>query len=386
MPALKLTKPSCITVVPLGQVRAEAHAVGVGDPHAGRHDVVGHARELVDAEDLERLAGGPHAALDGRDGHRVDGAVAGPGDVVEHAEDARRGWRRAGGSAGARAGAAAGRRRRRRPAGRRARRSTSRSARSRPCGSRRSRAARWFWCPARPTHRVAARGSRRRARGRRPGWPRRSLRRRCRSSPREPSVDRRALSRRRRSRPARGRAGRACRAGWRRGVLTVGSATTSAAAISAFDSPPAISCRTSRSRSVSSASAPSVARRRAAGRRWATRSSSRRVTAGGEHRVAVGHRLARRRRAPARGTSLVRKPLAPARSASTMYSSRPNVVRTRTRWRGSRRVASMPSMPGMRMSIRITSGRCCSAARDRLLAVARLGDDLDRARSPRARS
>ena len=50
---------------------------------------------------------------------------------------------------------------------------------------------------------------------------------------------------------------------------------------------------------------------------------------------------------------------------------------TRTRWRGSRRVASIPSVPGIRMSIRITSGRWRSAARDRLLAVVGLGDDLD---------
>ena len=32
----------------LGEVGAEPHAVGVGDPHARRRDVVGHARELVD--------------------------------------------------------------------------------------------------------------------------------------------------------------------------------------------------------------------------------------------------------------------------------------------------------------------------------------------------
>ena len=32
----------------LGEVGAEAHPVGVGDPHAGRHDVVGHPRELVE--------------------------------------------------------------------------------------------------------------------------------------------------------------------------------------------------------------------------------------------------------------------------------------------------------------------------------------------------
>ena len=40
-----------------------------------------------------------------------------------------------------------------------------------------------------------------------------------------------------------------------------------------------------------------------------------------------------------------------------MYSSSPNVVRISTRWRGSRRVASIPSITGMRMSIRTTSGR-----------------------------
>ena len=35
----------------LGQVRAEADPVGVGDPHAGGDHVVGHPRELVDAVD-----------------------------------------------------------------------------------------------------------------------------------------------------------------------------------------------------------------------------------------------------------------------------------------------------------------------------------------------
>ena len=40
----------------LGEVRAEAHAVGVGDAHAGGHDVVDHARELVDAVHRELLA------------------------------------------------------------------------------------------------------------------------------------------------------------------------------------------------------------------------------------------------------------------------------------------------------------------------------------------
>ncbi len=55
-----------------------------------------------------------------------------------------------------------------------------------------------------------------------------------------------------------------------------------------------------------------------------------------------------------------RKPLAPARSAANACSSRSNVVRTSTREDGCsatiRRVASMPSTPGMRTSISTTSG------------------------------
>ena len=58
----------------LGEVGAEAHAVGVGDPHAGRRDVVGHARELVDAVDRRATrrrrgsAAAPRAARRGRPG------------------------------------------------------------------------------------------------------------------------------------------------------------------------------------------------------------------------------------------------------------------------------------------------------------------------------
>ena len=72
----------------VGQVGAEAHAVGVGDPHPRRDDVVGHARELVDREDLERLAGRARRCWTLRQRGGVDGAVARPGDVVEHAEEA----------------------------------------------------------------------------------------------------------------------------------------------------------------------------------------------------------------------------------------------------------------------------------------------------------
>ncbi len=61
-------------------------------------------------------------------------------------------------------------------------------------------------------------------------------------------------------------------------------------------------------------------------------------------------------------TSLRRNPLAPARSASTTYSSMSNVVsmRTRDRQPGSarmRRVASIPSTPGIRTSMSTMSGR-----------------------------
>lgn len=56
-----------------------------------------------------------------------------------------------------------------------------------------------------------------------------------------------------------------------------------------------------------------------------------------------------------------RKPAAPAFSPAKAYSSRSKVVRMSTRERGQsltmRRVASIPSRPGMRTSISTTSGR-----------------------------
>ena len=68
------------------EVGAEAHPVGVADPDPGGHDVVDHARELVDAEDLHGPAGaragpGELEALDGA------GTPGGPHDVGEDAED-----------------------------------------------------------------------------------------------------------------------------------------------------------------------------------------------------------------------------------------------------------------------------------------------------------
>jgi hypothetical protein len=130
-------------------------------------------------------------------------------------------------------------------------------------------------------------------------------------------------------------------------------------AISALDRPSPTRVRTSRSRSVISSTA-------AAGRclgsgRLVNSSMSRRVTAGARSaspaattRIAVSRSAGR--------VSLSRKPLAPARSAAKTYSSRSKVVRISTRTAevcGSAvicRVASMPSVPGIRMSIRTMSG------------------------------
>ena len=81
--------------------------------------------------------------------------------------------------------------------------------------------------------------------------------------------------------------------------------------------------------------------------------------------------------------SFSRKPLAPARSASYTYSSRSNVVRISTRVAAvasspvMRRVASSPSISGMRMSISTTSGRSARDEVDGFGAVRRLADDLD---------
>ena len=105
----------------LGQMRAQPDAVGVGDAHAGRHHVVDHARELVDAVHRELLAARrrpPGARLELVGGDRPG---ARPGDVREQTEDARQVRRRAGGCGARRAGAGGGRRRPRRPARPRAR-------------------------------------------------------------------------------------------------------------------------------------------------------------------------------------------------------------------------------------------------------------------------
>ena len=72
----------------LAEMRAEAHAVGVGDAHAARHDIVGHARELVDGVHQQRRAGRPVGQARRLEMLGVDRALAGPADIVEQPEDA----------------------------------------------------------------------------------------------------------------------------------------------------------------------------------------------------------------------------------------------------------------------------------------------------------
>ena len=87
VPALKLQKPSCITVVPLARWAPSRTRSASAIRTPGRHDVVGHPGELVDPEHLHRarLAQPQPGALEPLDGA---GAEVGPHDVGEHAEDA----------------------------------------------------------------------------------------------------------------------------------------------------------------------------------------------------------------------------------------------------------------------------------------------------------
>ena len=113
-----------------GQVGSEADPVGVGDADAGGDHVVGHPRELVEAEHLHRPPGQTAGrAVSARSPRPGTGPGGGPDDVAEQAEHARRGWPRGGRRAGGTAGGAAGRRRGRRPAGRRGPRRTWRPPR-----------------------------------------------------------------------------------------------------------------------------------------------------------------------------------------------------------------------------------------------------------------
>jgi hypothetical protein len=71
-----------------GQVRTEAHPVGVGDADTGGQDVVGHPRELVDAEDADVAVCRREAQPGELEALHGAGAGAGPHDVGEQAEDA----------------------------------------------------------------------------------------------------------------------------------------------------------------------------------------------------------------------------------------------------------------------------------------------------------
>jgi hypothetical protein len=148
-------------------------------------------------------------------------------------------------------------------------------------------------------------------------------------------------------------------------VLTVASLTNKVPAISVLLPPRASSTRTSRSRTVSEASRDGAGM--VCGGRCANASIRRRVTVGASMALpAAAARTAAMR--SARGESLSRNPLAPARSASYTYSSRSKVVSMTTLGvcgpsepPVSSRVASSPSMPGMRMSMSTTSGWCAAA-------------------------
>ncbi len=72
----------------LGEVGAEAYAVGVADADTGRDDVVGHARELVDARDLDVQAGATGAGADRLEAVDRAGAERRPHDVGQQPEDA----------------------------------------------------------------------------------------------------------------------------------------------------------------------------------------------------------------------------------------------------------------------------------------------------------
>ena len=153
--------------------------------------------------------------------------------------------------------------------------------------------------------------------------------------------------------------------------LRGGRADVQPPAISLLDRPLATSASTSRSRAVITSSTPTGEwAAGAAGGRRANSSTSRRVTDGASSAspaamtwIAVS--------SSAGEMLFSRKPLAPARSAEYTYSSRSNVVRMSTRTslvaavRVICRVASMPSISGIRTSISTTSGMCrraCSTA------------------------
>jgi hypothetical protein len=89
VPALKLTKPSCMTVVPGARWAPSRTRSASAIRTPDGHDVVDHPRELVDAEDRHRprRAAGP-GQLEPSTGAR---AAVGPHDVGQHGRRCRRG-------------------------------------------------------------------------------------------------------------------------------------------------------------------------------------------------------------------------------------------------------------------------------------------------------
>ena len=72
---------------PLGEVGTEPDPVGVGDSYASRHDVVEHARKLVEPIDPEMVVALGECSFQLVDTVREHRPRRCPGDVGEHAED-----------------------------------------------------------------------------------------------------------------------------------------------------------------------------------------------------------------------------------------------------------------------------------------------------------
>ena len=147
-------------------------------------------------------------------------------------------------------------------------------------------------------------------------------------------------------------------------VFTVAGLRYSRSAMSSLDSPSATSAVTSRSRFGEHVELPGRRRLRPV----ANSPMSCRVTFGDSSASPAA--TTRTARSSSTGSvSFTRKPLAPCRTASKMYSSSSKVVRMMIRTEPSRGspaiafVASRPSSPGIRMSIRTTSGRARVPAR-----------------------
>src|SRR5690606_26551344 len=140
---------------------------------------------------------------------------------------------------------------------------------------------------------------------------------------------------------------------WSRWDFTVASLTKRASAMSRLVDPAATSRSTSISRSLNSSRSGLRTR------------SIRRAPTGGESTASPRAVAFTARSSSARGASFNRYPVAPASMAATTSRSVSYVVRTRTRAGSSRstisRIADTPSIPGIRRSMRTTSGSSAAA-------------------------